>query len=115
MPPSLLRTMGYNVFTARGSMTPATFAAFVTWQVDVASSAGFVNRWNAFFHAIEDKLSSRLLQQLHQPVFFAGMHVVRNEEQLTAEVLAAEMKVADDLVLRPIAIDRFEVVLLTES
>ena len=115
VPASLLvPPLGYDVVTARGSMTPATFAAFVDWEVDGASSASFVNRWNAAFHGVEDKLSSRLLQQPGQPARLAGMHVVTEEAQLKPAVLTAEIKLVDGTGIRPLGIERFEVVLLTE-
>ena len=62
----------YDVATARGAMTPAAFAAIVDWQVDQAAGPDFVNRWNAAFHAIEDRLGSRLLQDLGQPESLRG-------------------------------------------
>ena len=104
----------YDVATARGSMTPAAFAAIVDWKVDLASGPEFVNRWNAAFHAIEDRLGSRLLQDLSQPTHYAGLHVASHEADLVPETLAAEIEDAGGHRLQPAAIDRFEVVLLTE-
>jgi heme-degrading monooxygenase HmoA len=108
------RAQEYDVATARGSMTPAAFAAIVDWQVDLAISSDFVNRWNAAFHAIEDRLGSRLLQDLGQPTLYAGMHVASNQAHLTPEILAAEIADGGGLRFQPTVLDRFEVVLLTE-
>jgi len=104
----------YDVTTARGSMTPAAFVAIVDWEVDLKSGSEFVNRWNAAFHAIEDRLGSRLLQDLGQHTFYAGLHVASIEAHLKPEILAAEIKDSGGRRLQPAVIDRFEVVLLTE-
>jgi len=106
---------GYDVATARGSMTPAAAAAIVDWQVEGADAARFVNRWNAAYHAIEDVFGSRLLQDLDQPTAYTGLHVVTDPARLAPKVLNAELTDAEGLALRPVAIHRFEVVLLTEA
>src|SRR5688500_16861133 len=78
---------GYDVTTARGSMTPATVAAIVEWEIDDASAKAFTDRWNAAYHHIEDRVSSRLGRHLSRPARFAGFHVAQTADALTPEVL----------------------------
>jgi heme-degrading monooxygenase HmoA len=106
---------GYDVVTARGPMTPAAVVAVVDWEIDVAAAKPFTDRWNAAYHAIEDKLGSRLLRHLSQPTALAGVHVAQAEADLAPEALAGEISAGESFVARPSAIDRFDVVLLTEA
>jgi Antibiotic biosynthesis monooxygenase len=105
----------YNVVTARGSMTPASAAAIVDWQVDTEVAARFASRWNAAYHSIEDVFGSRLLQEMDEPLAHAGLHVVRDATRLDPAVLSAELTDDDGLVLHPVTVQRFDVVLLTEA
>jgi Antibiotic biosynthesis monooxygenase len=105
----------YNVETARGSMTPATAAAIVDWQVDPGVAARFASRWNAAYHAIEDVYGSRLLQELDEPLAHAGLHVVTDAARLDPAVLNAGITDDDGLALQPVMVQRFDVVLLTEA
>jgi heme-degrading monooxygenase HmoA len=106
---------GYDVVTARGSMTPAAVAAVVDWEIDVAGAKPFTDRWNAAYHAIEERLGSRLLRHLSQPTLFASVHVAQAEAALTPEELAGEIPAGESLIARPSALDRYDVVLLTEA
>lgn len=106
---------GYDVTTARGAMTPATAAAIVDWQVVAADAARFTARWNAAYHAIEDVFGSRLLQNLESASNYAGLHVVTDAARLDPKVLTAELTDADGLSVTPLAVQRFDVVLLTEA
>jgi heme-degrading monooxygenase HmoA len=106
---------GYDVTTARGSMTPATAAAIVEWEIDDGSAKAFTDRWNAAYHHIEDRVSSRLGRHLSQPARFAGFHVARAADALTPEVLSAELREGESFAARPTAVDRYDVVLLTEA
>jgi heme-degrading monooxygenase HmoA len=106
---------GYDVTTARGAMTPAAAAAIVDWQVDAAEASRFTARWNAVYHAIEDVFGSRLLQDLESPQTCAGFHVVTDTSKLDPRVLTAEITDADGLSITPLAVQRFDVVLLTEA
>jgi heme-degrading monooxygenase HmoA len=104
----------YDVATARGSMTPASHVAIVDWEVSRAADR-FTNRWNAVYHAIEDHIGSRLLRDLDAPSKFAGLHAVTDEANLNPEALGAAITDAEGLDVRPIAIHRYEVLLLTEA
>jgi heme-degrading monooxygenase HmoA len=106
---------GYDVATARGSMTPAAAAAIVDWKVDTQVAPRFASRWNAAYHAIEDVFGSRLLQNLDEPAAYVGLHVVTDPARLDLATLNAELTDTDGLMLRPVAVDRYEVVLLTEA
>lgn len=106
---------GYDVATARGSMTPAAAVAIVDWQVDASDAARFVNRWNAVYHAIEDMIGSRLLQDLEQPASYAGLHAVTDPARLTPQILGAGLTDNDGLAIEPLAFERYDVVLLTEA
>ncbi len=106
---------GYDVTTARGSMTPAAAAALVDWQVDAAEAPRFAARWNAAYHAIEDVFGSRLLQDLESSATYAGFHVVTDRARLDPKILTAELTDADGLAVTPLAVQRFDVVLLTEA
>ena len=106
---------GYDVTTARGSMTPATVAAMVEWEIADTDTKAFTERWNAAYHHIEDRISSRLLRDLSQPSRFAGLHVAQSAAALTAEVLGAELREGETFSARPTAFDRYNVVLLTEA
>jgi len=104
----------YDVATARGSMTPAAVVAIVDWQVDPANAAAFVNRWNAVYHAIEDRIGSRLLQDMDEPSRYAGLHVATSEANLKQDVLAAAIEDGGPDV-SPQAIERFDVISLVEA
>jgi heme-degrading monooxygenase HmoA len=104
----------FDVATARGSMTPASHAAIVEWEVEPERAAGFASRWNAAYHAVEDAIGSRLLQDLEQPQRYVGLHVVTNDAALKSDVLTAEIKDREGPGLRPESVARFSVVLLTE-
>jgi len=106
---------GYDVTTARGSMTPAPVAAVVEWEVDVEHVKAFTERWNAAYHHIEDRISSRLGRHLSEPGGFAGVHVAQSEAALMQDTLGAELRLGESLAVRPSAIDRYDVVLLTEA
>jgi heme-degrading monooxygenase HmoA len=106
---------GYDVTTARGSMTPAMVAAIVDWEVDDAKAKTFTDRWNAAYHHIEDRISSRLGRHLSQPARFAGFHVAQATDALTHEVLGAELREGETFAARPTTFDRYDVVLLTEA
>jgi hypothetical protein len=77
----------YDVATARGAMTPASVAAIVDWRVEADSAPGFVNSWNASYHAIEDSIGSRLLLDLDDSAHYAGLHVATSEASLTEAIL----------------------------
>ena len=106
---------GYDVTTARGAMTPAAAAAMADWQADAAEAAHFAARWNAAYHAIEDVFGSRLLQDLESPLHYTGLHVVTDAARLDPKVLSAEMSDVDGLAITPLAVQRYDVVLLTEA
>jgi hypothetical protein len=106
---------GYDVTTARGSMTPATHVALVGWQAGDDIAARFTNPWNAAYHAIEDRIGSRLLKDLATPGHYVGLHAVTDEGNLNPEALAAAVKDAEGLSVQPLAVHRYEVVLLTEA
>ena len=108
-------THGYDVATARGSMTPASHIAVVDWHIDEALVSRFTNRWNAQYHAIEDRIGSRLLRDLEASGQYAGLHAVTDEAKLDAGTLGAAVTDAEGMSLTPGAIHRYEVVLLTES
>ena len=105
----------YDVATARGSMTPAAVAALVDWSVDAAVAAAFVNRWNAAYHAIEDRIGSRLLQDMDDPAHYTGYHVSTSESALTPAVLGAAIKLDDGSEVGPEKFERFDIVSLVES
>jgi heme-degrading monooxygenase HmoA len=104
----------YEVATARGAMTPAAAAAIVDWQVDPEAAAAFVNRWNAAYHAIEDRLGSRLLKDLDDASHYAGFHVAANAEHLTEAVLSAANAEAGPGASH-IKVERFQVLHLAEA
>lgn len=106
---------GYDVTTARGAMTPAAAAAMVDWQVDAAEAAPFALRWNAAYHAIEDIFGSRLLQDIESPASYTGLHAVTDAARLDPKVLSSELSDADGLAITPLAVQRYDVVLLTEA
>jgi hypothetical protein len=108
-------TAGYDVTTARGSMTPASHMAVVEWEVGDGDLARFTNRWNAVYHRIEDRIGSRLLKDLATPGRFAGLHAVTDEANLNPEALGAPITEADGLSISPVAVRRYEVVELTEA
>lgn len=106
---------GYDVTTARGSMTPASVAAIVEWEIGAPDEKPFTDRWNAVYHHIEDRISSRLLRDLGRPDRFAGLHVAQSAATLTPEVLGAELREGESFAARPAALTRYDVVLLTEA
>jgi len=106
---------GYDVATARGAMTPAAAAAIVEWRVDPADAIRFAASWNAAYHAIEDVFGSRLLQDLETPSGYAALHVVTDASRLDPKVLGAAVTDGEDLAMEPLAVERYEVVLLTEA
>jgi heme-degrading monooxygenase HmoA len=105
---------GYDVTTARGTMTPATAVAIVDWRVDADLVARFTSRWNAVYHAIEDRIGSRLMQDLAAPTAYTAVHVVTDTANLKPDVLSAELTDPEGLAITPNAVTRYEVVLLTE-
>jgi heme-degrading monooxygenase HmoA len=105
----------YDVATARGSMTPATAAALVDWQVDAPVAAAFTNRWNAAYHAIEDSIGSRLLQDMDDAAHYTGLHVAISEAALKLDVLSAGIKDDAGAEHKPQTVQRFEVVSLVEA
>ena len=109
------QTYGYDVTTARGSMTPASFAAIVEWQIPEQDVKAFTDRWNAAYHHVEDRISSRLLRDLRQPSQFVGFHVAQSGDVLTPEVLSAELREGEKFSVRPIAVWHYSVGLLTEG
>ena len=108
-------TRGFDVTTARGSMTPATHVAVVEWQVPDADAARFTTRWNAIYHHIEDRIGSRLLKDLDTPGLFVGLHAVTDESNLNPDALGATITDAEGLSVSPTAIRRYEVVSLVEA
>ncbi len=106
---------GYDVTTARGAMTPATVAAMVEWEIDDIDAKLFTDRWNAAYHHIEDRISSRLLRDLAEPRRFAGFHVAQSGDALTPEILGAELREGETFAARPTAVARYDVVQLTEA
>jgi heme-degrading monooxygenase HmoA len=104
---------GYEVATARGAMSPASYAAIVDWEVEASQAAAFTQRWNAQYHAVEEKLGSRLLRHAGQPTLFAGLHVAIDEAALKTELLWQAIGVSEDETIAPAAMDRFEVLLQT--
>ncbi len=106
---------GYDVTIARGSMTPATAVAIVDWRVQPAEADRFAARWNAAYHAIEDAIGSRLLRDLASPESLVALHVVAEPERLDQQILAATLRDAEGLAIAPAAVQRFDVVLLTEA
>jgi heme-degrading monooxygenase HmoA len=105
----------YDVATARGSMTPASSVAIVDWQVEPDLAARFAARWNAAYHAIEDKIGSRLLQDLGSETTYAGLHVATDPAALDPKVLSAGLTDDEGLEVTPLAVEFFDVVLLTEA
>ena len=108
-------THGYDVATARGSMTPATHVAIVDWEVDDETASRFTDRWNAFYHAIEDRIGSRLLRDLDSPATYAGLHVMTDGSHLNPEMFGSPVSDADGMDVRPKGVRAFEVLLLTEA
>ncbi len=106
---------GYDVTTARGSMTPASAVAIVDWPVRPAEVDRFAARWNAVYHAIENVIGSRLLRNLASPDSFAALHVVTDPERLDPAILSADLTDTEGLSIAPAFVQRFEVVLLTEA
>jgi heme-degrading monooxygenase HmoA len=104
----------YDVATARGAMTPASVAAIVDWRVEPDSAPGFVSRWNAAYHAIEDTIGSRLLQDLDDPAHYAGLHVATSEGNLSDAILQRANAEAGSGV-QPDRVERFEVLDLVEA
>jgi len=107
------QTRGYDVVTARGAMTPASHLALVEWRVGEADAAAFANRWNAVFHAIEDRIGSRLLRDLEAPGSLAGLHAVTAEGNLDAKTLGANIE-DGELRVSPLSVHRYEVLSLAE-
>ena len=108
-------TRGYDVATARGSMTPAAAAAIVTWQVEADVAERFGARWNATYHAIEADIGSRLLRDLEAPAAFTGFHVATDPVHLDPKTLTAELTDTEGLAIAPETAERYEVVLITEA
>ena len=108
-------TRGFDVTTARGSMTPATHIAVVEWQVPSDLTDRFSNRWNAAYHRIEDRIGSRLLRDLATPGLYAGLHAVTDEANLNPEALGAAITDENGLSVSSTAVRRYEVVVLTEG
>ena len=108
-------TRGYDVVTARGGMTPASHVAIVEWQVDAEIASGFSNRWNAAYHAIEDRIGSRLLKDLDTPGRHAALHAVTEESNLDARTLGAPVEVGEGVEVSPQSVHRYEVLLLKEA
>lgn len=108
-------THGYDVTTARGSMTPASQVALVDWQVGDDEAKRFTERWNAVYHAIEDRIGSRLMKDLEAPGRFAGLHVVTDAANLAHPTIEGELKDAQGFSVTPGAVHRYEVLLLTEA
>jgi heme-degrading monooxygenase HmoA len=106
---------GYDVTTARGSMTPASHVVIVDWQVGEEVAARFANRWNAAYHAVEERIGSRLLRDLVAPNTYAGLHAVTDESSLGMDVLTSPVSDAEGLSVGPVGVQRFEVLLLTEA
>jgi hypothetical protein len=106
---------GYDVVTARGAMTPASHVAVVEWRVGENVAARFANRWNAAYHAIEDRIGSRLLRDLQAPARYAGLHAVEDEGNLDARTLGAALEEGESPAIGPVAVQRFEVLVLTEG
>jgi heme-degrading monooxygenase HmoA len=104
----------YEVSTARGTMTPAVVAAIVEWRVEAESAATFVSRWNAAYHAIEERLGSRLLKDLDDASHYAGFHVAAGAEHLTEAVLSAANAEAGPGASH-IKVERFQVLHLSEA
>ena len=104
----------YEVATARGSMTPCKFAAFARWSIDEADKVAFVNQWNSEFHHLEDRMGSRLLQDLGASSQLSGLHV-SNGSALDPKELAMDFKDATGLTVRPQTVELLEVVALTEA
>lgn len=107
--------VGYDVTTARGTMTPAGYVALVEWQVGPEVAARFTNRWNAAYHAIEDRIGSRLLRDLATSGRYAGLHAVTDATNLNPEALGAAVTDAEGLAVNPTSVRRYDVVLLTEA
>jgi heme-degrading monooxygenase HmoA len=104
----------YDVATARGLMTPAAVVALVDWRVEADAAPPFVSRWNAAYHAIEDAVGSRLLQDLDDPGHYAGLHVATSDANLTEAVLQRANAEAGNGVV-PEGIERFAVLDIAEA
>jgi hypothetical protein len=96
-------------------MTPATRFAIVEWRVPEGDAARFTNRWNAVYHAIEDRIGSRLLRDLGSPGSYAGLHAVTEAANLDVAILGGAVTDAGGLSLCPASVRTYEVVLLTEA
>lgn len=110
-----LPTHRYDVSLARGSMTPAVAVAIVDWQPEEAEAARFSARWNAAYHAIENVIGSRLLQDIEAPSNYTGLHAVTDAERLDLNILNSELTDEAGLSITPATVERFEIVLLTEA
>jgi hypothetical protein len=106
---------GYDITTARGSMKPATHVAITDWRVDDAIAARFTGRWNAAYHAIEDRIGSRLMKDLESESTYAALHVMTDASHLNLEMFGAPLTDPEGLSVAPVAVAAFEVVLLTEA
>ena len=112
---SRIPTRRFDVSVARGSMTPATTVTLVEWHPEPAQAARFSARWNAAYHPIENIIGSRLLQDLESPSSYTGLHAVTDAGSLDSRTLSAELTDEEGLSITPTAVDRFEVILLTEA
>lgn len=104
---------GFDVSTARGSMTPASHVALVEWQVADEEASRFATRWNAVYHAIEDRIGSRLLRDLAAAGRYVGLHAVTGEAKLDRGVLTAPVSDTEGLSVTPQAVHAYEVLDLT--
>ncbi|HEX5368833.1 MAG TPA: antibiotic biosynthesis monooxygenase [Dehalococcoidia bacterium] len=105
----------FDVAMARGSMTPATYAVMVEWDVPSEDAAAFANRWNAVYHAVEDAIGSRLLRDLEQANRYVGFHVVTKQEALKSDAFVADIDAGEGVALKPVSMARYSVVLLGEA
>lgn len=110
---SKTESRGFDVATARGSMTPASHVALVEWEAPEEAATAFANRWNAVYHAIEDRIGSRLLQDMAAPGRYAGLHAVTAKANLDTGVLGAAVSDAQGLSVTPLAVHLYEVISLT--
>jgi hypothetical protein len=104
----------YDVATARGSMTPAGAAALVEWRAGSEQAQAFVQRWNAAYHNIEDRIGSRLLLDLDDPGRYTGLHTAADIDNLDVKTLAAPIA-GEGFSLSPSQVERFHVVSLVEG
>lgn len=112
---SPIPTQRFDVSVARGSMTPAATVALVEWHPEPTQAARFSAHWNAVYHAIENIIGSRLLQDLESSSSYIGLHAVTDPGGLDSRTLSAELTDEEGLSVTPTAVDRFEVILLTEA